>query len=175
MTRARLVITVLLLAACAGRGSVYSGPTGPEAVAALYERIGMHGETPAAVRRSLGEPQRVERDTVANRHGYGTDTTITMLHRGWRHDFLALGASGTVILTGRETIDGAVGFPAGLRIGLTTASQLRARLGAPHDTDTVADTTVLSWRHPAMEADSYVELAVVRDTVRMVRWVPYVD
>lgn len=170
-----LVAGILLCAACAGRGSVYSGRTGPEAVAALYERIDMHGQSPAAVRRSLGEPLRVDRDTVPNRHGYGTDTVIVLVHDGWRHMFLALGASDRVLLTGVETTDRAVTLPAGIRVGETTDAQVRARLGAPEREEAVVDTTVLSWRHPTMEAESFVELALVRDTVRLVRWVPYVD
>lgn len=175
MRRMMLMVMTVSLAACAGRGSVYNGRTGPEAVMALYDRIDMHGDTPAAVERSLGEPVRVDRDTVANRHGYGIDTAIVVRHDHWRHEFLALGASDRVLLTGVESTDPSVSFPAGIRIGEITAEVARSRLGVPESQESVADTSVLRWRNPAMEADSYVELHVVRDTVRLVRWVPYVD
>ncbi len=173
--RRAIIVGLLATTACAGASGGYSGRTGSDAVAALYDRIGMHGDTPAAVRRSLGEPLRVDRNTVPNRHGYGTDTAITMVHPRWRHEFLALGASGNVLLLGAETTDPTVTFPGGITIGTTTGEVARTRLGPPEAEEARGDSTIATWRHPTHEAESYVELAVLRDTVRLLRWVPYVD
>ena len=73
---------LLVLAGCAGRGSVFTGRTGADAVAGLHARGAARGANPDAVSAALGPAVRVTRDTIANRHGAGIDTVVTVVQEG---------------------------------------------------------------------------------------------
>lgn len=178
----RFRITIgLLLALGACRSDPVLAPSGgagdgDAAVGELYDAGLLFGQTREAVSRRLGRPDSSSVTPSPNRH----DTTATDTVRYLRYGRLAYiflqpaGAQHEFLL---EVESAAPGRPdlRPLAIGRSTAAAVRARLGEAGRTDTAADTLAFWYTKPGESADDMVGLFLVRDTLRLVRWQPYVD
>ncbi len=177
----RLVPALLLLAVSACRSEPVLAPSGPPgdssaAIAGLYDAGLSYGATRPTVTRALGRADSVSTRPFPNRHdttatdtvrylGYGGLAYIFLQPARARHEFL-LQAEST--LPGRPDIRP-------LRIGSSTAASVRTLLGSAGRTDTLADSVALWYTRPGEAADDMVGLYFLRDTLRLVRWQPYVD
>ena len=177
----RLVPALLLLAVTACRREPVLAPSGTPgdssaAIAVLYDAGLSFGATRAALARRLGRADSMSTRPFPNRHdttatdtvrylGYGGLAYIFLQPAQARHEFLLQVES---TLPGRPDIRP-------LRIGSSTAASVRGRLGAAGRTDTLADSVALWYTRPGEAADDMVGLYFLRDTLRLVRWQPYVD
>jgi hypothetical protein len=185
----RTVPALALLALAACRSDPVLAPSGAEApvraeapraggdaVTRIYEAGLAFGATRRDVVRRLGRPDSAHTAPSPNRHDTtATDTVRYLRYRGLAYIFLQPAAAAHEFLLEVEST--APGRPdlGPLSIGRSTPADVRALLGEAGRTDTVADTLALWYTRPGESADDMVGLFHVRDTLRLVRWQPYVD
>ena len=180
-------LALLALAAC--RSDPVLAPSGAEApsragapssasaaITGIYEAGLAFGAARRDVTRRLGRPDSAHTAPSPNRHDTtATDTVRYLRYRGIAYIFLQpAGAAHEFLLEVESTAPGRPDLGP-LRIGRSTPAEVRARLGEAGRTDTVADTLALWYARPGESADDMVGLFHVRDTLRLVRWQPYVD
>lgn len=180
-------LALLALAAC--RSDPVLAPSGADApagaqaqarsgdaITGIYEAGLAFGATRRDVTRQLGRPDSTHTAPSPNRHDTtATDTVRYLRYRGIAYIFLQpAGAAHEFLLEVESTAPGRPDLGP-LRIGRSTPAEVRARLGEAGRTDTAADTLALWYARPGESADDMVGLFHVRDTLRLVRWQPYVD
>ncbi len=133
-----------------------------------------HGTTGVATRREaisrFGPPTAMEASPLQSG---SPDSMIVLHHPGRLHRYLRAGGR-DFLVEAQRTAPGA-GLPGKIRLGTTTRADLVHRLPHWDEESRDGDTVVVAWRRPDREPVAWVELALVRDTVRLVRWLPYVD
>lgn len=179
----RTIPALALLALAACRNDPVLAPSGAEAparsgdaVTGIYEAGLAFGATRRDVTRRLGRPDSAHTAPSPNRHDTtATDTVRYLQYRGLAYIFLQPAAAEHEFLLEVEST--APGRPdlGPILIGRSTPADVRARLGEAGRTDTAADTLALWYTRPGESADDMVGLFHVRDTLRLVRWQPYVD
>jgi hypothetical protein len=179
MTYRIAMLLVLALVACR-RDPVLSPagvPARPDsAIAALYRAGLAFGDSRGAVTARLGGPDSANTSASPNRH----DTTVTDTVRFVRYGRLAYiflqpaRAQHEFLLQVESSAPGRPDLRP-LAIGRSSADAIRSRLGAAVRTDSLADTLAFWYTNAGEAADDMVGLYLVRDTLRLVRWVPYVD
>lgn len=162
-------VAVGLLAACS------SASVGPSADAHTIRSLYDNGTAGIANRqdaiRRFGAPTRLE---VTEVDATSRDSMIVVTHPGRLHRFLRSGARRRDFLVEAQLSQPGATLPGPIRIGRTTRADL-ATLPAWDEETTTGDTVVVAWKRPGEDAASWVEVSLVRDTVRLVRWLPYVD
>ena len=172
-----LFAATLFTTACGGGAATDVQPTpvtGDSARVALYDAHLDIGTSRIEVRRNLGQPDSVIGMTRPNRHGAGTDSVISYGYGKWTFEFLRT-ENGQEFLTGAETTDSTHPLPGDIRIGRTDVQQLLVRLGEPELVTRHGDTTLHNYPRPGEAANSTLQVKLVADTVRSIRWIPYVD
>lgn len=150
--------------------------TSASPVERVYDHGLSFGESLAEIERTLGAPASVDTSLESNRHVRDATDSLFVL----RYDGLtfALNRPGPVdgeLLTSVGMTAADRELPGGVRIGTTTRVALSAGLGAPNSTRSRGDTTILTYMPPGRAADRFVEFHLAGDTLRRVRWIPYVD
>lgn len=142
----------------------------------IYDYGLSFGESRSAIEETLGTPLSADTSLEQNRHVRdATDSLFVLRYAGLT---FALNRPGPVdgdLLTSVGMTSADRELPGGVRIGSTTRDHLTRRLGTPESTRPRGDTTILSYTPPGRAAERFVEFHVVRDTLRRVRWIPYVD
>lgn len=166
-------LTVLVLAAAVGCGG---RPPEPVTVGELFQSGLRFGTTRAEIREALGAPREVDVRTAPNRHVRdATDSLITLRYDGLSFGLNRPGPVERDLLTEVDLTDAGVPLPGALRLGGTSVLEAATLLGPPDATRTAGDTTVNEYAVPGEGAEDRVELHFVGDTLRRVRWSPYVD
>ncbi len=162
-------VAVGLLAACS------SASVGPNTDARTIRSLYDNGTAGIASRqdaiRRFGAPTRLE---VTEVNPTSRDSMIVVTHPGRLHRFLRSGARRRDFLVEAQLSQPGATLPGPIRIGRTTRADLAA-LPAWDEETTTGDTTVVAWKRPDELTPSWVEVSLVRDTVRLVRWLPYVE
>lgn len=158
------------------RPDVGGADPGASPVERIYDYGLSFGESIAEIEETLGAPTSADTSVEPNRHVRNAADSLFVL----RYDRLTfeLNRPGPVdreLLTSVALTDADRELPGGVRIGTTTRYDLTSDLGAPESTRSRRDTTILSYTPPSRAADRSVEFHLVDDTLRRVRWVPYVD
>lgn len=174
-------LALLALAAC--RNDPVLAPSGAEApaisgdaVSGIYEAGLAFGATRRDVTRRLGRPDSAHTAPSPNRHDTtATDTVRYLRYRGLAYIFLQPAAAAHEFLLEVESTEPGRPDLGTILIGRSTPAAVRARLGEADRTDTIADTLALWYTRPGESAADMVGLFHVRDTLRLVRWQPYVD
>jgi len=144
-------------------------------VLALFDYGLAFGETRAAIAGALGAPTHTASRTTENPYTPTTDSLFDLAYPGLRFWLMRLGADGRELLGNVELTAAERVLPGGVRCGSTSRETLTRLLGEPRRVDVLGDTLVMSYPRPIADAEEFVQLYVVRDTVRMVRWALYVD
>ncbi|MFW6088906.1 MAG: hypothetical protein ACODAB_04075 [Gemmatimonadota bacterium] len=179
----RLVTRVLmsaLLTACADGDPAPNRSEDDQAGTVGIERIydfGLSfGGSVSEITESLGAPTSVDTSVQENRHvPEETDSLFALEYAGLGFELNRPGPVDRDLLTGVSLTSPDRELPGGLRVGVTTDVDLRRRLGEAESRRSRGDTTVLSYAVPGEAANRFVEFLVARDTLRRIRWVPYVD
>ena len=174
--RSRSVAGVLALfgALSACRGKVADTPAPP--IQRVYDYGMSFGGSRAKIRAALGAPETADTSLVQNRHVEGArDSLFTLTYPGIRFALNRPEPVDEEFLTSVRLSSGEESLPGGLRVGKTKREAVVTLLGAPGDTSTRADTTVLSYEVPGEGADRFVDFLLTADTLRAVVWAPYVD
>ena len=178
--RYRWALAAILLAGC-------SAPPPPPAPAPApvnprVERLNRlwllgtgQGDSPAQLRRSLGNPASIEYELVPNRHVEAQDTLTIVTYPGRRFQFLKSGANGRQFLIQAELNDGDVPLAGDLRVGRSDAAAVRAAVGAEESMRLAGDTLILSYRRPESEVEDHLEFGFLAGRLTLLRWLPYVD
>jgi len=130
-----VLILLLGLAACRRDGrSAEEVPESAETPVEAFFRYGpvTLGETSAAVRAALGQPDSVVTAPVPNRHDPAvTDSLSTLYYRGLRAEFFRAGYDGRELLSALDIFDDRYLRPdSPLRMGMAEA-EVRLALGEP--------------------------------------------
>jgi len=179
--RDRLTLLLLVALAACGKAEPVLGPgeslaAGDSAVASLYRAGLSFGATRLEVSRRLGRPDSTSIAPSPNRHDTTATDTVRFLGFGrLAYIFLQPARAQHEFLLQVETGDPGRPDLRPILIGRTPAGEVRTRLGEPSRTDTLADTLALWYTNPGEAADDMVGLYLLHDTLRLVRWVPYVD
>lgn len=182
------ILTAMILGALAAACSDGERPDRPETgdvagadtAASLIERLYDYGlsfgESMSEIEGTLGAPASADTSLEPNRHvPDATDSLFTLRYDGLTFELNRPGPVDGDLLTSVGMTSADRELPGGVRIGTTTRDHLTSRLGMPESTRPRGDTTILSYTPPARAADRFVEFDVVGDTLRRVRWIPYVD
>jgi hypothetical protein len=186
---AAFAATTLFAAACAPAGSpalLFDGGmapvhfTSPTAVAdSNVARFIAVGRSAGASRReitgALGDPRSMRAELTPNRHQPGSDSLIR-LDYGSRVYWVRrpVGSS-------RELLEVVEFSEPGLRVGdgvvvdRTSFDDLRSRFGQPYGGERRGDTLMVSYRLPGAGIHETVRFDLVRERVRRVVWIFYVD
>ena len=182
----RVVITMAvgaLLAGCAAGGAETGAEPAPAPAAAgpattvenLYDAGMTFGSTRDSIVQRIGRPERTTTETEPNRHDPSVTDTIRTLHYDeLTFTFLEAGGSGREFLLEVDASGRRPQLP-GLAIGRSVRGDITAALGEPQRVDTIADTLALVYATTGPGAENIVALLTVDDTLRRVRWAPYVD
>lgn len=157
-----------------------NGESDDRAATSPVERIynyGMSfGESRSEIEEALGTPLSADTTLEQNRHVRdATDSLFVFRYAGLTFTLNRPGPVDGELLTSVSMTSADRELPGGVRIGTTTRDDLTSRLGTPESTRPRGDTTVLSYRPPGRAADRFVDFHLVGDTLRRVRWIPYVD
>lgn len=184
-----------LLAACAGgdsapnraegeRGAATDTVTEPgdtsaqrtTAIERIYDFGLSFGGSVSEITGSLGAPTSVDTSVQENRHvPEESDSLFALEYSGLEFKLNRPGPVDRDLLTSVSLSSPERDLPGGLRVGATTGTALTRSLGEAESTRSRGDTMVLSYAVPGDAADRFVEFHVARDTLRRVRWIPYVD
>lgn len=186
---AALAATTLAAAACTPAGSpafLLDGAmtpvafTSPTAVAdSNVSRFIALGRSAGASRQeianALGDPRSTRAELTPNRHQPGSDSLIR-LDYGSRVYWVRrpVGSS-------RELLEVVEFFERGQRVGdgvvvdRTSFEDLRVRFGQPHGGERRGDTLMVSYRLPGAGIHETVRFDLVKERVRRVVWIFYVD
>lgn len=191
MSRTALVasLALLVLAACTPAGSpaiLLDGAmtpvafTSPTAVAdsnvARFIEVGRSaGTSRREITRALGDPRSTRAELTPNRHQPGNDSLIR-LDYGSRVFWVRRPVGGD-----RELLEVAEFSAPGARVGngvivdRTSFEDLRERFGQPYGGERRGDTLMVSYRLPGAGLHESVRFDLVKERVRRVVWVFYVD
>ena len=177
-----LAISALLLA-CGGRPTPdrsaerrASGANRDSLVSAMAAVGRSFGESRAALRASLGPPDSVTTQVLANRHVAGeTDSGFVWWYRGRRFGVLRPGPVGRDLLLSTDLWDPSQSLPGGIRVDRTRWESVEPVLAPASRQEMGADTAVLVYLWPPDGAADEVRFMFVADTLRRVTWVFYVD
>lgn len=184
MRKSMAMILGALAAACADgeRPDRTEGDdvAGADTVALLVQRLYDYGlsfgESLAEIEEALGAPFSADTSLEQNRHVRdATDSLFVLRYAGLTFELNRPGPVDGDLLTSVGMTSADRELPGGVRIGTTTREALRSGLGAPEDTRSRGDTTILSYVPSGQAAERFVEFHVVGDTLRRVRWIPYAD
>lgn len=153
-----------------------AGADGPiSLVERIYDYGLSFGEGRSEIEGTLGAPASVDTSLEPNRHVRdATDSLFVLRYDGLTFELNRPGPVDGELLTSVAMTAADRDLPGGVRIGATMQNDLADDLGAPA-TRSRGDTVVLSYLPPGVAADRFVEFHLVGDTLRRVRWVPYVD
>lgn len=181
------ILTAMILGALAAACSGDERPdrtedddVGADTVATPIERIYDYGVSfggsLAEIEGALGAPLSADTSLEQNRHVRdATDSLFVLRYDGLSFELNRPGPVDRELLTSVAMTAADRGLPGGMRIGTTTRGDLTGALGAPESTRSRGDTTILSYTPPDRAADRFVEFHLAGDTLRQVRWIPYVD
>lgn len=142
----------------------------------IYDYGLSFGERISQIEETLGAPLSADTSLERNRHVRdATDSLFVLRYAGLTFELNRPGPVDGELLTSVGMTSADRELPGGVRIGTSTREALRSGLGAPKGTRSRGDTTILSYIPPGRAAERFVEFHVVRDTLRRVRWTPYVD
>lgn len=158
-----------LVAACSSAGVGPSRDT--RTISALYDAGTKGLENRRDALRRFGPPTALEVTEVVRT---SRDSVIVVTHPGRLHRFVRSGARRRDFLVEAQLSQPGATLPGPIRIGRTTRADLAA-LPASDEETTTGDTVVVAWKRPDELTASWVEVSLVRDTVRLVRWLPYVE
>lgn len=179
-----MLIVGSIAAACADgdrpdsaeRDEVAGADSPISSVERIYDYGLSFGEGLAEIEGTLGPPASVDTSLEPNRHVRdATDSLFVLRYDGLAFELNRPGPVDGELLTSVAMTAADRELPGGVRIGATTRNDLADDLGAPESTRSRGDTVVLSYLPPGAAADRFVEFHLVGDTLRRVRWVPYVD
>ena len=160
-------------AAAEPEGGASAPDTGRTSAADRFVTEGLDpvGRTRAEIRATLGEPDSVRHEPVANRHiADRTDTIVTLHYPTLRATVYAVTGGNDLLQSVRVTDDRHLRDPA-IRIGMPW-EEVRRRLGEPHDRE--GDVPVY-WCRRCTGAEHPVRFHVVDGRVRAVEFTYYVD
>lgn len=141
----------------------------------IYDYGLSFGEGLSEIETTLGAPASVDTSLEPNRHVRDAiDSLFVLRYDGLTFELNRPGPVDGEFLTSVAMTTADRELPGGVRIGATTRADLADDLGAPASTRSRGDTVVLSYA-PTGAADRFVEFHLAGDTLRRVRWVPYVD
>lgn len=153
-----------------------AGDRGTSPVERIYDYGLSFGESISEIEETLGAPLGADTSLEQNLHvREATDSLFVLRYPGLTFELNRPGPVDGDLLTSVGMTSADRELPGGVRIGTTTRDHLTSRLGAPESTRTRVDTTISSYIPPGRAAERFVEFHVVRDTLRRVRWIPYVD
>lgn len=142
----------------------------------IYDYGLSFGESLAAIERTLGPPPAADTSLEPNRHVRdATDSLFVLHYDGLTFELNRPGPVDGELLASVAMTAADRELPGGVRIGTTARDDLVGDLGVPENTRSRGDTVVLSYTPPGVAADRFVEFHLVGDTLRRVRWAPYVD
>jgi hypothetical protein len=158
------------------RSSANAISNSPDSNVARVFHVGRsHGSTRDELAARFGEPDAVRVDTVPNRHGPGTDS-LFKLDYGSRIYWVRRPANmDREILELVEIFERNQPLAGGVVVNRTTFEQLRDKLGQPLEGKRSGDTLMVTYRAPGEGADEYVRFDLVKDVVRRVVWIFYVN
>jgi hypothetical protein len=150
--------------------------TAPDSNVARVFHLGRStGQSRREIHAKLGDPRSMRADTVPNRHGPGLDSLFRLdygTHVFWvrrpanaDHELLEL----------VEIFESNRRLPGGIVVNKTTFEQLRARLGQPIEGRKRGDTLMVTYRAPGDGADEFIRFDLVKEIVRRVVWIFYID
>lgn len=146
---------------------------------ALVQRLYDYGSGFGHSRRTIGDRLGPPVETVAeptqNRYVAAIDSVFELRYPGLSFLVYRVSADGRELLMSIWLTDPGHDLPGGIRVGRTDRAALLARVGPPAETDSAADTLRLWYQRPTEGAEEYVQFHTLRDTVRAVRWIYYVD
>lgn len=153
---------------------------GADTVASPVERLYDYGlsfgGSLSEIERTLGAPASVDTSLEPNRHvREATDSLFVLRYDGLTFELNRPGPVDRELLTSVAMTAADRELPGGVHIGSTTRDELSGEFGAPESARSRGDTTVLSYTPPGRAAERFVEFHLAGDTLRRVRWVPYVD
>lgn len=142
----------------------------------IYDYGLRFGESRSEIEEALGAPLSADTSLEQNRHVRdATDSLFVLRYAGLTFELNRPGPVTGELLTSVGMTSADRELPGGVRIGTTTRNHLTSRLGTPESTRPRGDTTILSYTPPGRAAERFVEFHVAGDTLRRVRWIPYVD
>lgn len=133
------------------------------------------GSSRREISTRLGDPVSVRVEPTPNRHGPGLDS-IFRLDYGTRVYWVRRPAgSERELLELAEYTERGQRLAGDVVIQKTTFEQLRERFGQPIEGKRRGDTLMVTYRAPGEGADEFVRFDLVKDIVRRVVWIFYVD
>jgi hypothetical protein len=151
-------------------GGLRATPHVPEAgeqgsVLKLLDDYGRRfGDDRATTISRLGTPNRVRTQATSN----GIDTIFVLEYRGASFEFVRRTANHRDYLMEFRVWEQLPGLPPAISLGSTTRSNVVTMLGPPQYSAMIADSAVISYEAPG--GPDLIEVYVVRDTVRVLRW-----
>jgi len=146
--------------------SHYNPPTRDSVLKLLEDYGHWFGDDRATVISRLGAPQHVVASATLN----GIDTTFVLTYPAASFELWRRPADQIESLDEIRAWGLLPGLPRVISLGLTTRSDLLAKLGpSDYNAQAVADSTILSYALPSTPT-ALIEFYVVRDTLRLLRW-----
>ena len=133
------------------------------------------GSSRREITATLGFPDSMRAEPVPNRHGPGLDS-LFRLDYGTRIYWVRRPANADhELLEIVEILDRNQPFPGGIVVNKTSFEELRARLGQPIEGKKRGDTLMVTYRAPGDGAEEFIRFDLVKEIVRRVVWIFYVD
>lgn len=134
-----------------------------------------HGSSRTEITARLGDPANVRVELVPNRHGAGTDSLIRLDYGSRAYWLRRPAGSARELLELVELTARGQPIAGGIVVQRTTFDQLRDRLGQPQQGERRGDTLMVTYRAPGAGPEELIRFDLVRDVVRRVIWIFYVD
>jgi hypothetical protein len=159
-------------------GSPVAQPTPYDGAGGRFDSLhawGMRwGTTRAEITARLGPPTRRSAAAEKNRHTDVMDTVYVLEYGGLRFQVRWTASSGD-LLTAVTLSNDPGNLPGGVRVGSTTRQGVALILAVEPERSAVGDSALDAYLLPSRESPEYVQFYFVRDTLRRIAWIPYVD